>query len=125
VATSKKDRVQETVDATKKFQNASEAFYDEQISNLLNPYYRSENVYNKGTGDFVAARRDMKEKAAAAKRQGRERDFANLMRRLTPSGGSNTVTGRVNRKKGGVIKSSASRRADGIAQRGKTKGRFV
>jgi len=28
-------------------------------------------------------------------------------------------------KKGGSIKSSASRRADGIAQRGKTKGRFV
>jgi predicted GNAT family N-acyltransferase len=27
--------------------------------------------------------------------------------------------------KGGVIKSSASRRADGIAQRGKTKGRMV
>jgi len=28
-------------------------------------------------------------------------------------------------KKGGMVKSSASRRADGIAQRGKTKGRFV
>ena len=28
-------------------------------------------------------------------------------------------------KKGGAVKSSASRRADGIAQRGKTKGRFV
>jgi hypothetical protein len=28
-------------------------------------------------------------------------------------------------KKGGSVKSSASRRADGIAQRGKTKGRFV
>jgi len=28
-------------------------------------------------------------------------------------------------KKGGLIKSSASKRADGIAQRGKTKGRFV
>jgi hypothetical protein len=27
--------------------------------------------------------------------------------------------------KGGSVKSSASRRADGIAQRGKTKGRFV
>jgi hypothetical protein len=29
------------------------------------------------------------------------------------------------KKKGGVIKSSASRRADGIAQRGKTKGRMI
>ena len=28
-------------------------------------------------------------------------------------------------KKGGSVKSSASKRADGIAQRGKTKGRFV
>jgi hypothetical protein len=30
-----------------------------------------------------------------------------------------------NMAKGGSVKSSASRRADGIAQRGKTKGRFV
>ena len=30
-----------------------------------------------------------------------------------------------NLHKGGSVKSSASRRADGIAQRGKTKGRFV
>ena len=28
-------------------------------------------------------------------------------------------------RKGGMVKSSASKRADGIAQRGKTKGRFV
>ena len=28
-------------------------------------------------------------------------------------------------KKGGKVRSSASKRADGIAQRGKTKGRFV
>jgi hypothetical protein len=28
-------------------------------------------------------------------------------------------------KKGGLIKSSASKRADGIAQRGKTRGRMV
>ena len=28
-------------------------------------------------------------------------------------------------KKGGSVKSSASRRADGIAQRGKTRGKFV
>ena len=31
----------------------------------------------------------------------------------------------VNKKKGGMIKSSASKRADGIAQRGKTRGRIV
>jgi len=30
-----------------------------------------------------------------------------------------------NYKKGGSVKSSASRRADGIAQRGKTKGRML
>lgn len=31
----------------------------------------------------------------------------------------------VTRKKGGMVKSSASKRADGCAQRGKTKGRIV
>jgi len=39
----------------------------------------------------------------------------------TPQRPVNTIK----KAKGGVIKSSASRRADGIAQRGKTKGRFV
>jgi hypothetical protein len=33
--------------------------------------------------------------------------------------------GRPGMKKGGTVKSSASRRADGIAQRGKTRGKFV
>ena len=28
-------------------------------------------------------------------------------------------------RKGGAVKSSASRRADGIAQRGKTRGKFI
>jgi len=36
--------------------------------------------------------------------------------------GFNAITGM---KKGGVVKSSASKRADGCAQRGKTKGRMV
>jgi len=45
----------------------------------------------------------------------------------TPNGGVtpvgfNAITGM---KKGGVVKSSASKRADGCAQRGKTKGRMV
>ena len=31
----------------------------------------------------------------------------------------------VTKKKGGMVKSSASKRADGIAKKGKTKGRFV
>ena len=31
----------------------------------------------------------------------------------------------IGKKKGGSVKSSASKRADGIAQRGKTKGRMV
>jgi hypothetical protein len=33
--------------------------------------------------------------------------------------------GTVNMKKGGMIKSSASKRADGVAKKGKTKGRMV
>lgn len=36
--------------------------------------------------------------------------------------GYNTAVGKA---KGGSVKSSASRRGDGIAKRGKTKGRFV
>lgn len=36
-----------------------------------------------------------------------------------------TTKTEMGKKKGGVIKSSASRRADGIAQRGKTRGRVV
>ena len=48
-----------------------------------------------------------------------------------PSGSGSTGIPKTNRdlmknnKAGGVIKSSASKRADGIAQRGKTKGRMV
>ena len=34
-------------------------------------------------------------------------------------------SGPVMMKKGGMVKSSASKRADGIATKGKTKGRFV
>ena len=36
--------------------------------------------------------------------------------------GFNAITGM---KKGGMVKSSASKRADGIATKGKTRGRFV
>ena len=32
---------------------------------------------------------------------------------------------KVEYRKGGKVKSSASRRADGVAQRGKTRGKFV
>jgi hypothetical protein len=36
-----------------------------------------------------------------------------------------TRPGGVDFKKGGIVKSSASKRADGIAKKGKTKGRMV
>jgi len=42
----------------------------------------------------------------------------------TPSG-NNQPLGMLGMKKGGVVKSSASKRADGIALRGKTRGRMV
>jgi hypothetical protein len=44
-----------------------------------------------------------------------------------PTGGTFNADGSFTqaKKKGGMIKSSASKRADGIAQRGKTKGRYL
>ena len=45
----------------------------------------------------------------------------------TPTGGNQPVgfAAVAGMKKGGMVKSSASKRADGCAQRGKTKGRMV
>jgi hypothetical protein len=63
-------------------------------------------------GDFATAR------SAAA----REKEAAAYAERIKNARRSPGMTGY---KKGGMVKSSASRRADGIAQRGKTKGRFV
>jgi hypothetical protein len=41
------------------------------------------------------------------------------------SSGSGDLGQFVGKKKGGIIKSKASKRADGIAQRGHTKGRYL
>jgi len=43
----------------------------------------------------------------------------------TSSGASSELDSMFKKAKGGAIKSSASRRADGCATKGKTKGRFV
>jgi len=40
-------------------------------------------------------------------------------------GGATGATNPMMMKKGGSVKSSASKRADGIAQRGKTKGKYL
>lgn len=55
----------------------------------------------------------------------KEEKLEQLKRSIEPSGGDNKSTGSAKvMKKGGKV-SSASKRGDGIAQRGKTKGRFV
>ena len=57
----------------------------------------------------------------------RLKDFDALIRQSEASGaGRGQVNPDINgKKKGGSIKSSASKRADGIAQRGKTRGTMV
>jgi hypothetical protein len=57
-----------------------------------------------------------KYKSASARQDAADRELASQMRRETRG---------VEYKKGGSVKASASRRADGIAQRGKTKGRMI
>jgi len=67
-----------------------------------------------------AARKAMEEQEAQRKRDAeQERRQKNM---------EDTVEGKkptVKKAKGGSVKSSASRRADGCATKGKTKGRFV
>jgi hypothetical protein len=63
----------------------------------------------------------------------RERTYTERLQDMgrLPSGSGSTGIPKANRdlmknnKAGGIIRSSASKRADGIAQRGKTKGRMV
>lgn len=43
----------------------------------------------------------------------------------SPSGNQNDQSGNKTFKRGGVVKSSASKRGDGIAQRGKTRGKYM
>jgi len=61
-----------------------------------------------------AAGKDFEDEVKRNKSRERKRDT-----------GENTNPAGDTFKKGGAVKSSASRRGDGIAQRGKTKGRFV
>ena len=60
-------------------------------------------------------------KPAEKKESKLDRDAAELQAAL----GKDVVVKTEMKAKGGVIKSSASKRADGCAQRGKTKGRMV
>jgi hypothetical protein len=65
---------------------------------------------------------------ADRRRNKREEEAARLAAAGSPGIASPTIespTVGVGMKNGGSVKSSASRRADGIASRGKTKGKFV
>jgi len=67
-----------------------------------------------------AARKAMEEQEAQRKRDAeqerRQKDMEDTVKGKKPT---------VKKAKGGSVKSSASRRADGCATKGKTKGRFV
>jgi hypothetical protein len=67
-----------------------------------------------------AARKAMEEQEEQRKRDAEQERLQKNM--------ENTVKGKkptVKKAKGGSVKSSASKRGDGVAQRGKTKGRMV
>ena len=72
-----------------------------------------------------------KQEAAGEKMRGAYRGTAESIRNaLTPTASNPRISReltdiRTNMKKGGTVKSSASKRADGIARRGKTRGRMV
>ena len=61
-----------------------------------------------------------KEKAAAKEREARDAEMDRQMRE-----GREKAKKKPLYKKGGAVKSSASRRADGIAKKGKTRGKMV
>ena len=52
-------------------------------------------------------------------------DVGGMYRRLTAADIEEEKKAKTGMKKGGVVKSSASKRADGIATKGKTRGRMV
>ena len=52
-------------------------------------------------------------------------DVGGMYRRLTAADIEEEKKAKAGMKKGGVVKSSASKRADGIATKGKTRGRMV
>jgi hypothetical protein len=57
--------------------------------------------------------------------QGVESDFDSAVNKPSISGVASELDSMFKKAKGGIIKSSASSRADGCATKGKTKGRFV
>ena len=70
-----------------------------------------------GYGDLQMSKREAKEKA--------DEKIEEMKRKQEPSGsGSESKSKPLNYKKGGMV-SSASKRADGCAIKGKTKGRMV
>ena len=74
MATAKKsrDRVQEAVDAVKRFQDASDAEYDYSKKHIFGPEYGFKKLVQDSTN---SARNDMQRKAAAAELVGATRDF--------------------------------------------------
>ena len=128
-----KDRVQAAVDAIKRYQDAADRRYKYNTSDpiaFLNEYGQ-EKTYDKAVS---LAKKEMKEKAAAAKeeraladaeKQRRTEKKAEALAKKAEKFAPGTDPDQKKYRRGGSVRSSASRRADGIAKKGKTRGRFV
>jgi len=77
--------------------------------------------YEEQQKDIDAKRKKTaEEKAAAREREARDAEMDRKMREAREKAKNKPLF-----KKGGAVKSSASRRADGIAKKGKTRGKMV
>jgi hypothetical protein len=127
-----KDRVQEAVDAIKRYQDAAERRYKYNTSDpiaFLNEYGQ-ERTYNAAA---ARAEKDMKEKAAVAKEERAASDAAKkratekkaeALAKKAEKYAPGTDPDQKTYRRGGSVKSSASKRADGIAKKGKTRGKM-
>jgi hypothetical protein len=77
---------------------------------------------------YVGAKRDQEKSDEISQLQAQNEEanrMTDMYRRAGAPVDTTAPQSIVTKKKGGMIKSSASKRADGIAMKGKTKGRFV
>lgn len=108
----RQDRVQDAVDATKRFQDASERRYKyrKSVSGFINDYFM--DPYYKEVED--EAKRDMKDKARIAEltsgTQGLMEAIESRLKKKEPK----------KMRSGGYV-----RKADGCAKKGKTRGKYV
>lgn len=112
------EKIEKTIAAIKDFQDKNEKLYKKSLWRSIDPYF--DRRFSKEAEDLLAAQKEMYKLKREAKEAKSGEEFAAMMKRMTPEGGSNTVTGKKERKfSGGVFK------GDGKVFRGKTRGRFT